>query len=345
MKTGKNTKSYIDSSVIYLLAGTFFVASMGTAFRYAAETPCELAVFNSTANAYRAGEMIQFKDRTYGAEEWEWDFGDGSEVSTQKNPLHIYAKEGNYDVRLTVNKSCIEMKTLAIQAKVVLLDSTKFPVFELPKTIMVGETLKVTDETERATSWEWRFGETASANATTKTAEYVYETAGLKTVSLIVNGDMTYIGKKKINVLPLPETKERITKIAAERRDRRLDLRKAPTGAGEQEDAKSTLPEQPGGNSPAGDKPSTVPYISADNFENKIKMVASGKLSPQAFSQYFCDDVNPLVVVNGRNTTFLVFCQKIKDKKITINSLDLLRNPGSNCVTTFTLDYKKSGLF
>lgn len=33
---------------------------------------------------------------------YQWDFGDGSS-STEKNPLHIYAASGNYDVTLTVN--------------------------------------------------------------------------------------------------------------------------------------------------------------------------------------------------------------------------------------------------
>lgn len=333
--------SHIDTSVVYFLMGTFLAASTLVAFRYANDTPCDVATFESSANAYRVGEMVQFKDRTDGAQQWEWDFGDGSEISNQKNPLHIYTEKGNYDVRLTVNNSCVKMETLAIQAKTILLDSTKFPVFDLPKTIRVGETLTVHDKTARATSWEWRFGETASANAISRTAEYSYETPGLKTVSLIVNGDITYIGKKKIEVLPLPETKERIAKIAAEERDKRLDLRKAPTGAAvADEDIKTELAEKP-----EARKPSTVPFISAGNFENKIKMIASGKLSPQAFSQYFCEDVNPLVVINGRNTTFLVFCEKIKDKKIKISSLELLRNTGSNCVTTFTLEYKKSGLF
>ncbi|MDZ7795822.1 MAG: PKD domain-containing protein [Candidatus Marinimicrobia bacterium] len=33
---------------------------------------------------------------------WLWDFGDGSS-STEKNPVHIYASTGNYDVSLTVS--------------------------------------------------------------------------------------------------------------------------------------------------------------------------------------------------------------------------------------------------
>lgn len=33
---------------------------------------------------------------------YEWDFGDGSAVSTEENPTHTYTEEGNYTARLTV---------------------------------------------------------------------------------------------------------------------------------------------------------------------------------------------------------------------------------------------------
>lgn len=36
--------------------------------------------------------------------QWSWDFGDGS-TSTDKNPMHVYATAGSYDVELTVTDS------------------------------------------------------------------------------------------------------------------------------------------------------------------------------------------------------------------------------------------------
>jgi PKD repeat protein len=32
---------------------------------------------------------------------WRWTFGDGAS-STERNPVHVYAEEGRYDVLLTV---------------------------------------------------------------------------------------------------------------------------------------------------------------------------------------------------------------------------------------------------
>lgn len=335
MNTKNLLTSHIDTSVLRLFIGVFAIAMTTLAFRISNDAPCDEAQFDHLANAYRAGEMVKFYDRTEDAQKWEWDFGDGSEPSTQKNPLHIYQSKGDYTIRLLINNSCQKEVNLHIDERLALLDTTKFPKFKIPKTIMVGEQLDVVDETENARSWEWRFGETATANATTRVASYVYEAPGLKTISLVVNNDLVYISKQKINVLPLPEEKEEVSKIDYKKRpkrDKRLDLNKGPA-------------EQIGDKKPEESKPNVAPFISVTNFENKILMVANEKLSPQAFSKFFCGDVNPLVVVNGRNNTFLVFCEKIKGKKIKIKSIDLIRNAGSNCISTFTIEYKKSGLF
>lgn len=46
---------------------------------------------------------VIFKDSTQGCiAGWEWDFGDGSKHSKVKDPVHIYDKAGDYDVKLTV---------------------------------------------------------------------------------------------------------------------------------------------------------------------------------------------------------------------------------------------------
>lgn len=326
MSENKNIATHIDRSVIYLFIAIFLIATTTWAFRYASISRCDEALFEHSANAYRVGELIKFYDKTVGAEEWEWDFGDGSEVSHKKNPLHTFADQGDYKVRLLVNGNCQKTASIHIAEKIVLLDSTKFPKFELPKSILVGEKLTVADKTKNASSWEWRFGETKEANAKTKIAEYTYQEPGLKTVSLIVNDDLDYISNKKINVMPLPESNERVKKMPQKKRDKRLDLSRAPDGA----DAVAR---------PKDDRPQVVPFITKGNFENKIKMIANERLKPQDLSEFFCEDTNPLVEVNGRSDTFLVFCGKIKGKKINIQSLNLERKAGSNCIKTFSIAY------
>ena len=99
-----------------------------------------------------------------------------------------------------------------------ILDSTKFPVFDIPESIRVGESLILKDETDNASTWEWRFGETPRVDAESRTASYVYKESGLYTVKLIVNGDVEYMTKKKINVL---EGKQKVS-VLANRKKRKI---------------------------------------------------------------------------------------------------------------------------
>jgi len=51
----------------------------------------------------RVGDPIQFYNRSGGAiEQVSWDFGDGSDPSTERDATHTYAKSGEYEVTLTV---------------------------------------------------------------------------------------------------------------------------------------------------------------------------------------------------------------------------------------------------
>ena len=59
---------------------------------------------NFSANRYTGicPLIIQFTDTSQDAEEWNWDFGDGSS-STKQNVSHTYTTVGNYTVNLTVS--------------------------------------------------------------------------------------------------------------------------------------------------------------------------------------------------------------------------------------------------
>jgi hypothetical protein len=49
---------------------------------------------------------VNFTDESIGdIESWEWDFGDGSPLSSEQNPTHIYQQIGNNTVSLTVSNS------------------------------------------------------------------------------------------------------------------------------------------------------------------------------------------------------------------------------------------------
>lgn len=93
-------------------AGTFMVTLVATgpggpskpASREIKVLPPEppRADFTVSASA-RTGESVQFFDRSQGpVEKHSWDFGDGSDPSTERDPTHKYAEPGKYKVTLKV---------------------------------------------------------------------------------------------------------------------------------------------------------------------------------------------------------------------------------------------------
>ena len=66
-----------------------------------------------------ANEEVSFTNESSGATNFEWDFGDGSAISTEVNPSHIYENEGTYVVSLRAsngNPDCDASKLAIIKA-------------------------------------------------------------------------------------------------------------------------------------------------------------------------------------------------------------------------------------
>lgn len=336
MSKYSNASNHIDKSVIYVFIAVFFVSVSVFAYRYTKFSPCEEVNFNIITKERSVGTLIKFEDLTVQAENWEWNFGDSTITSSLQKPLHVYKKPGEYEVKLMVNNICEHRKTITIRGKEEILDSTKFPVFKVQKSIKVGQKLTLRDETENASTWEWRFGETARVNAITRKASYVYEKPGLKTISLIVNGDLKYITEKTIEVIPLKEVKDNTLDVPEVIIKQAPNIKQAPS-----------IKQAPANNiKQAPDKPKLSPYINEADFSAKLMSVARESKSSKIFSEYFCGDVNKPIIVNGKNTTFLLFCKKISGKRRTkIKKIELYRDKGSNCITNVTIDCKIPGLF
>lgn len=308
--------NHIDKLVIHFFIIAFFVSATVLAYKAVQYTPCKEIKFAIKTKEFVEGKVIQFVDNTPNAVSWEWNFGDGSKYANNKEPLHIFQKPGEYDVSLLVNGICHEVRKLVIKEKEFMIDSTKLAVFDLPKSISVGKELVVSDKTANATTWEWRFGETAGANSTEKLARYTYETPGLKTVSLVVNGDVRHATNKKIEVLPKKKERDQINVIAPVIRTIPR-INDAPT-------------------SEALGETTIVPYISEKSFKNKLRLVSKKKLTASAFKEYLCGDLNKSIVVNGEKTTFLELCELIAIKKLRIKEVKLYREDG-NCITNITI--------
>ena len=54
----------------------------------------------------RAGLVVTFTDTSSGSPtSWQWDFGDGTPISSQQNPVHAYSAAGTYVVTLSARNS------------------------------------------------------------------------------------------------------------------------------------------------------------------------------------------------------------------------------------------------
>jgi len=326
---------HIDKTVIRFFLAVFFISASVFAYRYSKYEPCKEIAFEIKAKEFRQEGLIKFIDQTENANSWEWDFGDSTVVGTGREALHNYKKPGEYNVRLLVNGICEKNELITIKEKRFVLDSTKLAKFTLPSTITVGEVLKVKDSTNNASTWEWRFGETNEANSKEKNAEYTYTEPGLKTVSLVVNGDVKHSTAKQIDVLPLDEPEDIINPITKPKRPLGYDIKAKPKALG------SGIKDRPS----SGNKPSSAPYINDDQFKNKLLLVSARKLKSGNFSKYFCGDLNKQILVNGKETTFLKFCETIKGKRLKVKDLELHRVPGSNCINTVSIKHNKFSLF
>ncbi len=133
---------------------------------------------------------FSFTDQSIAPQTWEWDFGDGSPVSTIQNPSHIYPAFGNYTVRLIVtNGACADTTTRIIRT---VDESPDFTVNQA--TACKTATLNFTAtnvNVANLTNYAWTFGDGGIASTGLTTVSHTYTVSGTYTVRLIttdING-------------------------------------------------------------------------------------------------------------------------------------------------------------
>lgn len=108
-----------------------------------------------------------------------WDFGDGSPVSNELNPIHTYTQPGTYNVSLVGVSmgGCKDMVTgLTISVgDTAAADFVTDPDVPVEMTLP-GAEVQFTDRSRNAISWKWDFGDGASSAE--KNPVHVYNKAG-----------------------------------------------------------------------------------------------------------------------------------------------------------------------
>ncbi len=128
-----------------------------------------------------------FTDKSVGADEWNWDFGDGT-TSTTKSPMHTYADTGTYTVTLFVRNYTSGCDFTTTKTLKIVLAKANF--YSSDTIICKGNTIALTDPQGypgNVTSYVWNFGDgTGTPTTTVNNITHAYKTSGSYTDQLII---------------------------------------------------------------------------------------------------------------------------------------------------------------
>ncbi|MCW9027320.1 MAG: immune inhibitor A [Kangiella sp.] len=159
-------------------------ANSSTATVKLSATPLELTAGFEFQRNFRE---VSFTDETAGGipgYTYEWDFGDGSAISTEAAPVHTYATSGNYTVTLTVTD---QDSTVSVVEQVVVIgdvlsvdftETVNGSAVELEANIIGGV---------EAYSVQWDMGD--GNQVTGLTASHGYNLTGTYTITMTVTSD------------------------------------------------------------------------------------------------------------------------------------------------------------
>jgi PKD repeat protein len=144
---------------------------------------------------------VQFTDKTVSVSEaeWLWDFGDGSEYSTEQNPKHIYTEEGSYTVILFVKNQ--DDSSEVIKDDYISVYDVFGASFTADRTSgPIPFRVNFSDESfGEPTSWEWDFGD--GSTSTDQTPQHTYNVQGIYNVSLTVSDGTKNSTKTRTNFI------------------------------------------------------------------------------------------------------------------------------------------------
>ena len=160
-------------------------------------------------------QKIKFFDNTKDADTWEWDFGDLSTGSVEKEPLHVFTEIDTLTVNLKVNSKYagkMKIKVVAAPPAAPKIKTVIVPIS--PATldkVVQGDKIVLKDATEGATKFTWsptEMGETQ----TTQEATFTFKVPGPKTLTVKndkaeVSGEITFEVIKRERPIPTPVPK------------------------------------------------------------------------------------------------------------------------------------------
>ncbi|MFK7921065.1 MAG: PKD domain-containing protein [Bacteroidia bacterium] len=159
--------------------------------------PAPIADYFASQNTGCEGLEVSFMDNSTNGINYQWDFGDGSQVNNEANPTHVFPDAGQYLVSLKVigagGCEAVISKTIVEVALSGSADFSSIPdineIVALP-----NAAIQFTDLSTNGVSWYWNFGD--GKISTEQNPIHVFTNAGEYAVSLSVtdqNGCISFI--------------------------------------------------------------------------------------------------------------------------------------------------------
>ncbi len=147
---------------------------------------------------------VEFVNQSEGADAFLWDMGDGSETSSELNPVHLYSEPGEYVVTLIASKGEVRdtlKKTIPVELKKIVESGFEHN----PKDDNDeddGKTIFFTNLTKGAVDYTWDLGDGVGTSKDPDPV-YTYAEYGMVTVKLIAtDGEFTDEVEKSFMVKP-----------------------------------------------------------------------------------------------------------------------------------------------
>lgn len=134
-----------------------------------------------------------------------WNFGDGSPISNNPNPTHIYTQPGSYNATFKVTgvggcESSVNVGTVTVGDTTFANFTSNPPIDSV--LYLPSNNVQFTDLSLNAVAWVWNFGD--GATSAEQNPSHAYLSAGQYTVSLVVtnsDGCTSHISKYPYTVL------------------------------------------------------------------------------------------------------------------------------------------------
>jgi len=332
----KSIKTHFDRNV-FLTFLVLLIAGLSLfSFKLNSKEDCSVVDFAVISSSFTTEDLIEFKSKAKEGVDWAWDFGDNSDPMFRSNVVHQFEEPGTYTVTLEMNGQCVTTKNVVISKRRILVSPELIPTINFPKNVRVGDKVLFSNSSPFAKSWQWSFGESLRIDGTKRQETYTFKTPGEKTVLLVVNGDQRHEAKQRITVLPAKKV---------ERPRRQIVVKPDPieTVLRDIED-KPVVDDPPVPQAPA----STVAKIeiSEDEIKQMLVSYSARKIDDRAIRNYFCYSSIPVFNKGGERKTVNQLFNAVRDVKIELKSLKLVRDNTTGCIKSMTIDMRvKKGPF